>query len=228
MNSWLQTRSGLPAYNTPKVLITELQLSLEEIIPQNPDSSLEIANMLWDESHYEAKTMAYWILFNLPMEYIPQIFEKMNMWIEENPDDYLITQMTNTCFEKEALLLSDPCLNSINRWLQSEDIQQKRIGIEALKNLTQSKQFTNLPKIFQMIRPLIINQRFEVRKDLLNLIQVMITRSEAETASFLIATGEIQTNDRVLAFIRKCLPLFNEPFQKELQSALFNQGFEMV
>jgi len=54
----------------------------------------------------------------------------------------------------------------------------------------------------------------------LNIIQELILLSEAETASFLIMTGKLFPDDENLKFLRKCIPLFDDFFQKEIRSAL--------
>jgi hypothetical protein len=220
-NSWLSTSTSLPAYHIPEILITEIQSSLEKPIHLNPDSALEIVNILWEEEEYEPKMFAYWIMFHLPAEFFPIILTSLEQWVEENPDDYLISQVVGECFARKGLLLTGQFISVSNRWLQSKDAKQRKIGIKALEKLAGHKSFTNFPRLFQFTEDQITAPVIEVRKDLLNLIQTLISRSEAETAAFLISVGQIHQNEKLLAFIRRCIPLFDDFYRREIESVLF-------
>jgi len=48
----------------------------------------------------------------------------------------------------------------------------------------------------------------------------MAEKNPSETASFLISVGEIYPEKQVRAFIRKCLPFFDEYFQKVIKQSI--------
>ena len=219
-NSWLGSSTSLPVFNSPQILITEILTTLEGHVQSNPDSALLISELLWKQKEYEPKMLAYQIIYLMPEKHTFQVLSHLEKWIEENPDDYLVTQMVAACFNRETLILSDRFLISTQKWLLSRDIKHRKIGIKALETLAKSRSFTNLPYLFQLTEYQIASPIIEIRKDLLALIWAFIERSEAETAAFLISISQIHQEKNLLAFVRKCYPLFSDFYREEIQAAL--------
>jgi len=219
-NSSLGSTTSLQVFNSPQVLITEILSTLEIHVQKDPDAALLISELLWLHKEYEPKMLAYQILFLLPEPYTIQVLSNLEKWIEEYPDDHLVSQMVAVCLNRETLILSDRFLISMQKWLLSREIKQRKIGIKALETLAKSRSFTNLPHLFQLTEYQIEAPVIEIRKDLLALIRALIERSEAETAAFLISISQIHQEEDLLAFVRKCFPLFSDFYRGEIQAVL--------
>ena len=131
-----------------------------------------------------------------------------------------IYSMTRIYLVELAIMLSEKWLELIENWLLSENLQTKKIGVSALTRLIQNKKFDYFPKIFRLLTPLFSEPKIEIRHDLMEIVTAMISRTEPETASFLISIAKLHANDENRVFIRKCLPLFNTNLQDEIKDAL--------
>lgn len=219
-NIWLQKNLTAPSFNVPQLLLTELQILMDNAAKSNPTASIQTADLLWSLNFYETKMVAIFLLLNVPESFNNEIFNRIDIWVTEDTDDLVLDKLLNYCQDNEQLILSPHWIEVLNRWLRSGEKSLKKTGMKALQKLIEKKEFNYFPRVFKILMPLISEADIEFKKDLIRVIQCLTTRTQAETASFLISNIEMYRNEEVKAFTRRCLPLFDQYFQSEIKKAL--------
>lgn len=218
-NIWLRKNPQFSSYCVPESVMAELESRLAVLSRMIPESALINADLLWETLFYESKKSAIVLISNLDNIYENAFFQRVQKWLTVELEDTLIKDLIASVEFKPDLLQSNQWLNLIKTWLNSRDRQEVKLGLQAL-NRTLSHEYHNLPMVFSVLAPLINNSHLVIQKELISVIRSLIQLSEAETASFLIMTGELFPEEEILKFLRKCLPLFDPYYQKEIRGAL--------
>ena len=218
-NIWLRKISLFSTYNVPESVMSELESRLEVLARLNPDLALINADILWKIPYFEPKKAAIALISNLTDLYDNEFLQRIQNWLSVELEESLIKALVAAVETRSDLMQDKLWLGFINKWLNSKELQDIKLGLHLL-NRTISHGYHNLPNIFSILTPLINKPPLSIQKDLVNLIQELILLSEAETASFLIMTGKLFPDDDNLKFLRKCVPLFDGFFQKEIRDSL--------
>jgi len=220
-NIWLRKSSQFSTFNVPDSVMAELESRLEIFSRLNPEAALINADKLWEIPYYEPKKAAIALISNLTKLYNKEFLQRIKNWLSAELEVSLIKALVTAVETRKDLLQDKLWLDFINKWLDSRELQDVKLGLQLL-NRTLSHGYHNLPIIFSVLTPLINKPPFAIQKDLMNVIQELIDLSEAETASFLIMSGKLFPESENLKFQRKCIPLFDTFFQKEIREALGN------
>ena len=205
--------------HVPHSVLTELDSRLELLSKLQPKSALANADLLWATEFYEVKHSAISILAGLSSTQQNPVIERIRNWITHDLDQRLMIEILDAFKNQPDILLNDQWIDSLSQWLSGSDDDIRRIGLKAIQE-TIRMNYKNLPKIFKLLNPVFQNPRISYQKELVDVIRVLIERSEAETASFMIMTATLYPNKDVRAFVRKCLPMFDPFFQVEIRSHL--------
>ena len=211
---------SVPSFQIPSIVLSELNSNFEQAARDYPNVSFKHSEVLGNMDFPETKLLAFTLLMALPSSYHDEVFERLPKIIHQDNAEELNEKFLDCLEENPAIMLSEKWLELIENWLLSENLQTKKIGVSALTRLIQNKKFDYFPKIFRLLTPLFSEPKIEIRHDLMEIVTAMISRTEPETASFLISIAKLHANDENRVFIRKCLPLFNTNLQDEIKDAL--------
>lgn len=206
-----------PSYQIPEIVFAELDSSFKSISRSHPKEAIGIADLLWEEKYLEPKKFAITIISNLDNTYGDVFIDRIKQWVDDQLDAQLVGEILSSSRTKSYLTFNDSWLDLISKWLVAASKQLNKNGLIALGQLVSRKDFQNLPKVFGLITPIFSQPELTIQKDLITFIKSLINRTQAETASFLIMLLEIYPSNDVYAFIRKCLPLFDDYYQEELR-----------
>lgn len=202
----------------PPSVIVELDAKLVLTARQNPESALLNSDLLWATDIYELKRAAITLLAGLSGTYQEQVIERISRWINPEIGQRLMKEIL-TGFEKNSgILLNSEWVNSLAKWLSSNEDELQRLGLKAISHTIQMN-YHNLPQVFNLLTPVIRNLHISIHKEMTEVVRALVNLSEAETASFLIMAGTLYPENEVRAFIRKCLPLFDPYFQSLIRSS---------
>jgi hypothetical protein len=216
---WYKTKSAITDLHVPHSVMAELDARLELLAKEHPDAALSNADILWAVDRYESKHAAISLLAGLAQSHQKQAIEKIRQWIVPDLDLRLMKEMIEAFKNRRGILLDKQWVDSLSNWLSKDDDELQRLGLKAISE-TIRMNYENLPQIFVLLTPVIQNPRISIQKELIDVIQALIERSEAEIASFMIMAGTLYPKKDVLAFIRKCLPMFDPFFQAEIKTSL--------
>lgn len=200
--------------------MSELESRIAVLSRKMPDAALVNADILWKHPFHELKKTAIVMISNLDNQYENNFFQKVKSWMTVDLEEVLTKDLLASIESKPELSQSKKWLDIIKSWLDSNDTQTVKLGLQSLKR-TLLHTYQNLPAIFSILTPLLRKPQLTIQKELTGVIQSLIQLSEAETASFLIMTGELFPDEDVLKYVRKCLPLFDTYFQVEIRRVLF-------
>jgi len=192
-----------------------LDLAFSELAQQQGDAVLPLADGLWDFNSFETKLFSIILLANLKSSDHHQLIDRLAQWIQPQTDQVLVNEILNQCVHNFEILESDAFFNLIARWLNSTDMEMKKAGLKSISLVIAIKDYSNLPKIFQLLNPVIDQPIVQIQSDLLSLIRLLTSHSQAETASFLFSKYKLSNNSDVKKFIRKCIPYLDKFFVDE-------------
>ena len=217
VNVWLRPDPGMPSYNLSPIALNELENAFEVLAKVHPEEAIQLADMLWKQDMYEPRKLAIIALSALLPPYQEAFIERAKSWIPQGLPDSLIGEIMEQSSRKPKIVASPQWMEMVRAWLWSQDKNLRKIGMRAIGNMARSKEFHNLPLVFELIEPLYTNPKIALQKNLTELTRVLIARSQPETAAFLISLVEMQRKQEVSALVRKLLPLFDEYYQDEIR-----------
>jgi len=182
---------SVPSFQIPSIVLSELNSNFEQAARDYPNVSFKHSEVLGNMDFPETKLLAFTLLMALPSSYHDEVFERLPKIIHQDNAEELNEKFLD-CLEENP----------------------------AIMRLIQNKKFDYFPKIFRLLTPLFSEPKIEIRHALMEIVTAMISRTEPETASFLISIAKLHANDENRVFIRKCLPLFNTNLQDEIKDAL--------
>lgn len=218
-NQWMHNFSTLKMLNVSDLVTSEMEARLVILAKEKSSSAIENADSLWNTNIFELKKTAITLLINLDPSQMIIIVNRIHEWINPGLDRILISEFLQKIKSSPHILINDEWVSSLGNWLSSKDDEVVRLGLSALSHTVNLK-YKNLPDIFSSLVDVMKDPKISIQKELTNVIQELILYSQAETASFLIMCSKLFPTKNVLSFIRKCIPLFNEFFQFEIQNGI--------
>jgi len=204
-------------YDLAEVVVAELESAFIGLSRNHPLEAIDIADRLWKEPVFELKNLAIILVSHLGDNYGEFFVQRMDEWINEDLDEKLLNEILIESEHMPFLVTSQKWLDLINNWLNSSSRKMVRNGLKALGQLISRKGFQDMPFVFGLMFPIYSQSDFALQKNLIDFTRLMAEKSQSETASFLISLGEIYPDKQVKAFIRRCLPFFDDFFQKEIK-----------
>src|SRR5512134_1065862 len=146
--------SVLPTYRTPPVVLRQIETELSSIAEAKPIRALELADALWDEGWLETRLLAAYLLGRIPPQE-ERLLARLTAWTQAVRDPsvraaLLTTSLTRLRRETPALFLV-----LVKEWLHPARKKMWSNGVQALVPLVSSREFDNLPPIFEVVEPII-------------------------------------------------------------------------
>lgn len=217
---YAQSRSVIPSYHLPSLLIRQLELDLKPLILEDPQSALNLVDELWKDSYLEVRKTALFILNTVPLEGPTEIRSRLESWVSHELDKdlgiYLLSYGTRR-LQSEYPKSWEAMVES---WLTHDNPKMIVLGLQGLIEGIKNPDYKNLPVIFRMSSPLFQNPQHAYSRILQELIESLAARSQTETAFFIRQTLFISQAPEARKLIKNCLPFFTEDLQQDLISAL--------
>ena len=210
--------SLIPKLNIPNVILNQLEISLQFLAHKHPVQTIEIVNKLWVEKELEYKSIAIFLLSNLPKNMLDVYFGKVEEWINQDTEAALINVIMENSYTNPEIYKSDYWLSLVERWLVSKSYHVRKVGISSLTHMVTSDSFQILPAFFRMVELIFNDLHVSLHKDLMQLIQSMTEYSQPETAAFLIHLAIISPRKEIFTIIRKFLPFFDNFYANEIKN----------
>ena len=210
----------IPMYRLPAPVTRQLQADLHLQIEADPDAALSLADELWQDTYYEIKNTALFILGDVSTQDPGPIIARLKAWITPDLDAKLLTDLFSTGVVKIQAFYPDSWEKLIQPLLETENSERLSLGIKALLAGVQNTQFTNLPAIYRLVGPLLYDPDRKLLNDLSRLIEALAKESPVETGFFLRQTLSLSTSPETQRLVKQCLPFFPEAIAAELKSLL--------
>lgn len=210
----------LRSYRVPAVINRELEKMLSTKASTQPLETLNIVDQLWQTKIHEACLLASALLGSLPVTYAEETLKRIETWCTANERaeliELLLTNGSATLRrENEALWTK-----KISDWLHSHDRSMQHTAIMGLQPLLNDERFINLPVVFDLLYPVMLNPDPHLVQILLQTVELLQKRSEPETVYFLKQVISQSKSEDLPRFIRRATPSFSESAQESLRNAL--------
>lgn len=215
-----EPRPTSPMYHLPQPLIRQLHLAIKPYLDKDPQAALACADELWDDPYFEIKQTAIFILGNVMIEEPDPILNRLESWIDTQPDDGLRLNLLST----GTLILQKKFPTAWERFIQSllDQNNPKLIGcgLQGLIEIIEREDFENFPMIFRLISPIIQKPHTAHMEELENLVKTLIGQTPTETTFFLKQTLSLSQSPETKRLIKRCLPMLPEKERQDLKSSL--------
>ena len=176
--------SVLPTYRTPTVVLRHIENELGPVAESQPIQALELADALWDEGWLETRLLAAYLLGRIPPQE-ERLLARLTAWTQAVRDPSVRAALLTTSLTRLRKETPDLFLILVKEWLHPARQRMWSNGIQALVPLISSREFDNLPPIFETIEPILKAAPAALQFDLQELITTLYEASPDETAYFL-------------------------------------------
>jgi hypothetical protein len=210
----------LRTYNVPKPVLRQLILELQPLAYDYPGETLELIDELWAEESLEARQIAAFLLGSIPPQKPEAILNIVHTWLTPKTEERLVSivlQLTLVRIRKEK---PEALIEQIESWLESSEVNEQQIGLNAIKTMLDQQEYENFPQIIQLITPYTRKAPLQLRADILEALNTLALQSPKETAYLLRQSLNTPDNSDTALLIRKLLPAFPPDLQESLKQAL--------
>ena len=210
----------IPIYNLPAPAIRQLQLDLDLRVAEDPQSALALADELWQDTYYEVKQTALYILGIVSIDSPDPIIDRLEAWLSPDLDVLLITSLFT--MGTRRIQNTHPAVweRFISSFLEKDDPEDLSIGIKGLTEGLKNENFSNLPAVFRLIGPIIQKPNRKNLHDLEDLVEILAKKSATETGHFLRQSLSISDSSEARRLVKQCLDFFPEAISEDLKSLL--------
>ncbi len=211
----------MPSYHLPRIVMQNLQQFLENKIPaSDPENAVRIADLLWKEPTIESKSLAAQVLGFVHATYPTTVIQIIEDWIREPIEAGLLKELMNKGTQTLRKEFEVAWLEEISTLLISTSNRQKITGLLAVLPLVQDDAFDNLPKLYEMLYPVVSTPSSSVLPELMDILNALIIRSPTETVSYLAQLINDTHHPNLLRAVRNILPEMDITGQTRLRQLL--------
>lgn len=210
----------LPHYRIPAPVMRQLRVDLEQWSSQaGPESTLRLADALWQNGYYETRLLAVELLEYAGQEDAAELQSRLHSWIQPKEEE----QILQALLEVGKTHLGEGWLVFARTWLGDDDPQVRSLGIRALHGLAADPTYQNIPTIFSLLNPFFQDVPVSLHPEVTELVLLLATRSPAETLYFLRRVLITSPDQALTRLVRRCLPAFGPEDQKRLREAMLDR-----
>ncbi|MEA5078978.1 MAG: DNA alkylation repair protein [Anaerolineaceae bacterium] len=176
-----QLSTSRETYNVTPLVMRQFEFAFSQLSRENPLSSLDVIDRLWKERKQEPRRLAAYLLGKMPTDYSQQVIERLQNWSKPTEDRELIQYLHNAGSEGLRHEAIELWLSQIALWLESKQAHDQIFGLQSLLPLIEDEDFHNLPRVFNLIQPLVRQPGSRVLFTLQNVLEALARRSPVET-----------------------------------------------
>lgn len=215
-----QVRPTGNSYNITPLVTREFEYEFGKLCRENPLSSLDVIDRLWRESKSEPRKLAAYMLGKMPIAYSEQVIDRLRSWSISGEDRDLIQYLQDAATEGLRREAIDLWLKQIGIWLESRQPHEQIFGLQSLIPLIEDEDFHNLPRVFNLIHPLIAQPNSRILYMLQTVIEALVKRSPIETVFNLKLILQSKYSPEVPRLFRRILLAFPEEQAQSLRQAI--------
>jgi hypothetical protein len=208
-------------YSLPTPVMRRIKYELINEISQNQEVALTLADELWHLSHFEFKELSAFLLGNLHVDNPEVILLRLKKWNMDTTDEtvqhLLAGEGTRALRIDHFSEFKELCI----QWLRLEKDEYKRTGLFLLEDYLSLQEFAALPTVFSILRREMNDIPNSFYPYYRALFKKIIPLSQPESTYFLRQQALMAPDDtQIVKLIRQSLDLFEEDYQKILQSVI--------
>ncbi len=244
-----QKPTALPVVNVPAPVLRQLLLQLTPYAENAPHTILVLARTFWKQPVLEYRLLAAQLLGKLPIQEQEEVYHLVDSWTLQNHEEAVLTAIATSSLE--TIQKEDPAglMEKIENWLYPTEEEEKepdgeeqsapkkelspverrsqiKLGLIALQPFVNDYTYQNLPRIYNLLKPLMRQSEKVLRPYLLDLLRPLARRSPQEVA-YILRTELTESRTANVAWLgRRILPNLPPEHQTRLRAILFPQDSE--
>jgi hypothetical protein len=208
------------SYHLPDRVIWQVERDLEpQIHIYDPEQSLILADTLWEGNSLEEKSLAIFILGQIPVDDEKKVVETITRWYQPGLDPVLQARLVTsglTRLRNEKFIVWKKLIET---WMDSDNIDQHAQAFLAQVELLQESGETHMPAISRLVLETALKTPTRLHPELVALFKAMVRVSEIES-TFLMNEIIHRANARDLnqkRLLRKMIQAFPEGSQEKIK-----------
>jgi len=209
-------KSNLPSYKTPRPVLHQIETDLERMGDQYPSEAVNLVSALWDVGYYEARLLSAFLLGTIPPGLAMKILTALPGWLFESNDQGIRTALLTSALARLRQENPQVLLMLISEWLQAPGLKTQAWGLHAFIPLIQQLGYNDLPKFFEILRPVIEEVSPTTQADILYCIMTLYSISPSETIHYLSEIFQRAVKPKNIREFLRLYRTFSPEMQKEL------------
>ncbi|MCB9135326.1 MAG: DNA alkylation repair protein [Anaerolineales bacterium] len=214
----------LPAYKVAPPVMRQIVLVVTPLADADPASALALADLLWEKNILESRQIAVRLLGLLPADDPAPFLTRAQTWPSSRTDEAILEEFFKTGLVNLQKQHPRLIIEIVRDWLGAPQIELQTLGAKALLPLVENPAFDNLPLVFRMLLPRMIDAHPVLRGHLAVIIHALARRSPRETAHFLNQVLIVSDNPGIAWITRQVLDLLPKETQERLKETIRNRS----
>ncbi len=210
--------ANLRTYRTPQVVVRQIEQGLTHLAtaPQNQEATLNLADRLWDDEWLETRVQAAFLLGCLPPEE-KHLLARLSAWTSQVRDPQLRATLLDSSLARVRREAPSIFQDLLREWLRPERTRMWSDGVQAAITAVQDPSFRNLPRLLDVLRPVVEAAPSSLQLDLENLIVTLYSSAPTET-SYFVRQVLLETRNPVTAVtFRRMSPALPQELREEIR-----------
>ncbi len=210
--------SNLRTYRTPAVVVRQIEQGLARLATsaENAAATLELADRLWDEDWQETRALAAYLLGCLPPQE-EQLIARLSAWTSQIRDPGLRARLLDSSLARARKQAPSLFLDLLREWMRPERTRMWSDGIQAAISAIHDPHFKNLPRLLEVVKPVVEQAPSSLQLDLEALILALFEASPTET-SYFVRQVLLETQNPMTAItFRRMSPAFPNELKEEIR-----------
>lgn len=210
--------ANLRTYRTPSVVVRQIEQGLAPLagIPENADAALTLADRLWDEAWLETCLLAAFLLGTIPPRE-DRLFARLAAWTSQVGDPGLRAKVVDVSLARMRKQAPSMFLDLLHEWLRPERTRMWADGIRAAIAAVSDPEFKNMPRLLDVVRPVVEAAPSGMQLELEALILALHAASPTET-SYFVRQVLLETKNPMTAItFRRMSPSFPLELKEEIR-----------
>ncbi len=209
---------GMRTYRTPGVVVRQLEQALVPLAvsAEHLEATLNLADRLWDEGWQETCLLAAFLLGNLPPEE-KHVFSRLSAWIAQVREPQIRAKLLDSGLGRARKQAPAMFLDLLREWLRPERSRMWTYGLQAAISAVRDPEFRNLPRLLDVVRPIVEAGPSSLQTDLESLILALHAVSPTETAYFVRQVLLETRNPMTAITFRRLSPGLPDDLREEIR-----------
>jgi len=219
-NKITRTPLLLQSHQVAPPVLRAIEAELKNPINTQPSQGILLIDTLWEEEWVETRTLAISLLGELPPINPDSILKRLKSWLSDCKSDtiriLLPTRGLSRLAEENFALV----LEFFQELLSSPSKNNCQAVLFGIIPFAEGQDFENLPILYKFLDLILLVDEQGLIKEILEVLKILIQRSEQESLYFLEKQLSTASKPRILRVIRQILPSFSKQNQAFLREVL--------
>jgi hypothetical protein len=210
----------LQSHQVALPVLRAIEAELKDPLNTQPSRGILLIDALWEEEWVETRTLAVSLLGELPPINPDSIFKRIKSWLSDSKSEtiriLLPTRGLSRLAEENPALV----LDFFQEMLSSPSKNNCQAVLFGIIPFVEGQDFENLPILYKFLDWILLVDEQGLIKEILEVLKILIQRSEQESLYFLEKQLSTASKPRILRVIRQILPSFTKHNQAILREVL--------